>query len=294
MHEIKRYEFNGHSIEPRIEGGEMLFSFDDVAALCEYETRTEAHRLFRKHRKEFTSEEVMTVVSTVVRGRAYKADFLTPLGLYHYAMLVKTAVGPRFRAWVVETFLRPYLSGARMVTPEMADALRAERDSWRTRALDGEAHLGALEMRFARLEGRFESLCAVEETRLSRDAAHVAESRNRPEVYAIGRDRKRRERIERRGFKEQLLFEGMEGPDAFEALRARCFAIVTAEHKRAVVDGRALRFMRHKFARLAKGAPHRQAVAAIDSLVTDGSIDVQGGLVSVAAQMTTAQRAIGG
>lgn len=304
MHEMKRYEFEGRAYDARVVNGEEWFTAAQVADMLGHETPRSVLKLYRNHASEFLPHETCEMLLADLgpsealnserparRGNPrIKVRLFSMDGVEHLAMLAKKA-GIKLRRWCIDLRGRFRRGESAEITAEQFAALKAERDSWRTRALDSETHIGALEMRFARLEGRFESLCAAEDTRLSRDAANVAESRNRPEVYAIGRDRKRREQIERRGYKEQLLFEGMEGPDAFEALRARCFAIVTAECKRATADGKALRYMRHKFARLAKGAPHRQAIAAIDSLVTDGSIDIQGGRVSVATQMTTARKA---
>ncbi len=127
------------AVVPRVEGDTLAFSFKDVATLCAFSTERAARRVFQRNKAEFTPDEVIGVNLTPVPGRrAYSAMHLTPLGLYHFAMLCGTEVGPRFRAWVVETFLRPHLSGARMVAREDFDALRlqvaslvSERDALR-------------------------------------------------------------------------------------------------------------------------------------------------------------------
>ena len=247
--------------------------------------------LVRAHRDELVEgEEIVTPSGTIGgKGRDTKLFRISVLDLL--GPLTKSEAGKMIRRWTADIRQRFRRGTSAEITREQFDVLKAERDAlladrneWRTRALDGE-------MRIGRMEGRFEGLCVLLESRVSRDAGNVSDAKKHPDLMAIGRDKRRRDALEKAGRgRDVFLFDGMEGPDAFEALRARCFEVVSAEVKKNGAALRATPYRRHSFARLVKGCSHRQAIAAVESLVADGSIDVRAGKVSVATAMTTARK----
>ena len=291
MNEIVKVECLGREIKANCIDGELWFTAREVAEMVGLSDARAALRLFSRHADEFLESEATVVTLTTVDGKSRRVRVFSIAGVDHLALLAHTDEAVKLRRWVVDFRDRLRSGASAEITREQFDALKAERDAlladrneWRTRALDGE-------MRIGRMEGRFEGLCVLLESRVSRDAGNVSDAKKHPDLMAIGRDKRRRDALEKAGRgRDVFLFDGMEGPDAFEALRARCFEVVSAEVKKNGAALRATPYRRHSFARLVKGCSHRQAIAAVESLVADGSIDVRAGKVSVATAMTTARK----
>ena len=124
MNEIRKYEFEGRVVEPRMEGDECLFSFADIRTLCDYRDARSAMRAFRKHRSEFAADDVVMVATPATVGRrAYSTTYFRASGLYLFGLIAQTDIGARLRPWVMQTFIRPHLSGARMVPADRLSAL---------------------------------------------------------------------------------------------------------------------------------------------------------------------------
>lgn len=292
--EIIKVQFLNREIAARSIEGDLWFTAREVAEMLEVEG---GHRvvlnLFNDHKAEFLESESSVMQIMTGAGVRRSARLFSAKAVDLLAVLARSPRGVEVRRWCVDLRERLRSGASAEITREQFDALKSERDllvadrnEWRARALDGE-------MRIGRMEGRFEGLCVLLESRVSRDAGNVSDAKKHPDLMAIGRDKRRRDALEKAGRgRDAFLFEGMEGPDAFEALRARCFEVVTAEVKKNAAELRATPYRRHAFARLVKNCSHRQAIAAVESLVADGSIDVRGGKVSVATEMTTARKSV--
>lgn len=132
-HEVKRYEWNGSQIETRTTDEREVFVLVDLIGPLGFPSKKGLEKAFGRARKEI-GEETWTTPIRGVDGRRRSANVITPLGVHILAMHVENEVGVAFRSWVTETFLRPHLSGARMVTAEQFAALVAERDALKSEA----------------------------------------------------------------------------------------------------------------------------------------------------------------
>lgn len=135
MHEIAKHEFEGHAIpEYEIEGSRRVIICADLARALGL-TESGMRKIIERNQSELPSSEVWRDKLSR-QGQTRTAWVCDRLGAHHLAILASTPEGARARQWTLATFIKPYLSGARMVTPDEFQAMKGERDFYKKMAGD--------------------------------------------------------------------------------------------------------------------------------------------------------------
>lgn len=135
MNEIAIGSFEGSDIRAQEINGRQLILCADLAEPLGFEDEDQVRRVINRNKGEILKSEVFRVKLTREQG-SRSPWACTALGAHQLAMLAATEKGARFRVWTLTHLIKPYLDGARMITPEQFAALKTERDLYRTLAAD--------------------------------------------------------------------------------------------------------------------------------------------------------------
>lgn len=137
MSQIQRYAFEGTPLDAILVNERPMFTAKALARPLGFSDARGVLRLFKRNAAEFPATEV-TVVNLTTEHGTRTAQAFSPVAAHLLGMFAATPEGATFRRWLLDTFIVPHLSGARMVSREDFDALRlqvaalvSERDALR-------------------------------------------------------------------------------------------------------------------------------------------------------------------